>query len=165
MVSEFSLIPSLSLSLTYICANCAAILCMFIIKHHANGFSICTLYFAKFLPSIDVHIQCKPLSEPVNKLLTAQCHTTHCYNSISYDVINDENHYYFKFFLINIIFIPQQYLTNFKLCSFLSGPRNYNGLLLRAEVLNRLGHFRSSLADADNAIKCRPTTYNVSVIV
>lgn len=34
---------------------------------------------------------------------------------------------------------------------------------MRAEVLYRLGHFRSSLADADNAIKCRPTSHNVSM--
>lgn len=43
-----------------------------------------------------------------------------------------------------------------------TGPKNYNGLLLRAEVLYRLGHFRSSLADAENAIKCQPTSCNVS---
>lgn len=42
------------------------------------------------------------------------------------------------------------------------GSKNYEGLLLRSEVLYRLSHFRSSLADAENAIKCRPTAHKVS---
>lgn len=48
------------------------------------------------------------------------------------------------------------------LCLFCLGPKNYEGLLLRSEVLYRLSHFRSSLADAENAIKCRPTVHKVS---
>lgn len=45
---------------------------------------------------------------------------------------------------------------------FLAGPNNYQGLILRSEVLYRLSHFKSSLADADNALKSRPTSYKVS---
>lgn len=35
--------------------------------------------------------------------------------------------------------------------------------MLRSEVLYRLGHFRSSLADAENAIQCQPTAHKVSL--
>lgn len=45
---------------------------------------------------------------------------------------------------------------------FVSGPNNYQGLLLRSEVLYWLNHYQSSLADADNALKSRPTSYKVS---
>ncbi|XP_062540914.1 LON peptidase N-terminal domain and RING finger protein 1 [Armigeres subalbatus] len=38
-------------------------------------------------------------------------------------------------------------------------PNGYKGLLLRSEVLYRLQHYQSALADADNALKCRPTSY------
>ncbi|XP_055603197.1 LON peptidase N-terminal domain and RING finger protein 1 [Uranotaenia lowii] len=36
-------------------------------------------------------------------------------------------------------------------------PNSSKGLLLRSEVLYRLQHYQSSLADADNALKSRPT--------
>lgn len=139
----------------------------------------------KFLTSIDActFAHCKPFLTAVNKLLTVQCHT----------VINQGNSAYFFFsfefdlkdfgltsnflFSVNIwIFYSgnQMFFTILikygkkKICVILvffifPGPKNYNGLLMRAEVLYRLGHFRSSLADADNAIKCRPTSYNVSM--
>lgn len=45
------------------------------------------------------------------------------------------------------------------------GPKNFEGLLLRSEVLYRLSHFQSSLADAENAIKCRPTSHKVKFIL
>ncbi|XP_029725794.2 LON peptidase N-terminal domain and RING finger protein 1 [Aedes albopictus] len=38
-------------------------------------------------------------------------------------------------------------------------PNSHKGLLLRSEVLYRLQHYQSSLADADNALKSRPTSY------
>ncbi|XP_065076858.1 uncharacterized protein LOC135700312 [Ochlerotatus camptorhynchus] len=38
-------------------------------------------------------------------------------------------------------------------------PNSYKGLLLRTEVLYRLQHYQSALADADNALKSRPTSY------
>lgn len=44
-----------------------------------------------------------------------------------------------------------------------AGPNNVQGLLLRSEVLYWLNHFQSSLADADNALKARPTSFKVSV--
>lgn len=44
----------------------------------------------------------------------------------------------------------------------LSDPANHKSLSLRSEVLFRLKHYQSSLADADNAIKSRPTSYKVS---
>lgn len=50
-------------------------------------------------------------------------------------------------------------------CLFFSGPRNYKTLLLRSEVLYRLNHFQSSLADAEKAIECRPTSFNVRSII
>ncbi|XP_058465411.1 uncharacterized protein LOC131438979 [Malaya genurostris] len=38
-------------------------------------------------------------------------------------------------------------------------PTSYKGLLLRSEVLYRLQHYQSALADADNALKSRPTSH------
>lgn len=38
-------------------------------------------------------------------------------------------------------------------------PNSHKGLLLRSEVLYRLQHYQSALADADNALKSRPTSY------
>lgn len=80
------------------------------------------------------------------------CHLQCCQNYNACDFDSVEN-------VISILLI-------FSIFSFVyfAGPKNYNGLLLRAEVLFRLGHFRSSLADAENAIKCRPTSCNVSKI-
>lgn len=49
-----------------------------------------------------------------------------------------------------------------RIFSLFTGPNNYQGLILRSEVLYRLTHFKSSLADADNALKSRPTSYKVS---
>lgn len=46
---------------------------------------------------------------------------------------------------------------------FVAGPNNVRGLLLRSEVLFWLRHFQSSLADADNALKARPTSSKVSI--
>lgn len=48
---------------------------------------------------------------------------------------------------------------------FIAGPNNVHGLLLRSEVLYQLNHFQSSLADADNALKARPTSFKVSVMM
>lgn len=41
-------------------------------------------------------------------------------------------------------------------------PNNFKGLLLRSDVLYRLNHYQSSLADVDNALKSRPSSYKVS---
>ncbi|XP_070510085.1 LON peptidase N-terminal domain and RING finger protein 3 [Chironomus tepperi] len=38
-------------------------------------------------------------------------------------------------------------------------PNNFKGLLLRSHVLYRLKHYQSSLADVENALKSRPTSY------
>lgn len=38
-------------------------------------------------------------------------------------------------------------------------PNNFTGLLLRSQVLYKLKHYQSSLADADNAMKYRPASY------
>uniref|UniRef100_A0A1L8DSL0 Putative e3 ubiquitin ligase n=1 Tax=Nyssomyia neivai TaxID=330878 RepID=A0A1L8DSL0_9DIPT len=38
-------------------------------------------------------------------------------------------------------------------------PNNFKGLLTRSEVLYCLNQYQSSLADADNALRCRPTSY------
>lgn len=40
-----------------------------------------------------------------------------------------------------------------------NAPNSYKGLLLRAEVLYRLQHYQSALADADSALKSRPTSH------
>lgn len=53
-------------------------------------------------------------------------------------------------------------IRNFFCFVYLAGPKNFEGLLLRSEVLYRLSHFQSSLADAENAIKSRPTSHKVS---
>jgi hypothetical protein len=47
--------------------------------------------------------------------------------------------------------------------SLFSAPNNFKGLLLRSHVLYRLKHYQSSLADVENAIKSRPTSYKVSL--
>uniref|UniRef100_A0A1B0GJJ0 Putative lon peptidase domain and ring finger protein 2 n=1 Tax=Lutzomyia longipalpis TaxID=7200 RepID=A0A1B0GJJ0_LUTLO len=47
-----------------------------------------------------------------------------------------------------------------KLSKFVrEAPNNFKGLLTRSEVLYCLNQFQSSLADADNALRCRPTSY------
>lgn len=57
------------------------------------------------------------------------------------------------------------FLRVFVLFSFLffTAPNSHKGLLLRSEVLYRLQHYQSALADADNALKSRPTSYKVSM--
>lgn len=44
----------------------------------------------------------------------------------------------------------------------ISAPNNFKGLLLRSHVLYRLKHYQSSLADVENALKSRPTSYKVN---
>jgi hypothetical protein len=44
---------------------------------------------------------------------------------------------------------------------FISAPNNFKGLLLRSHVLYRLKHYQSSLADVENALKNRPSSYKV----
>ncbi|XP_058984467.1 LON peptidase N-terminal domain and RING finger protein 2-like, partial [Musca domestica] len=41
---------------------------------------------------------------------------------------------------------------------FISAPSNFKSLLLRAEVLRKMNHYQSSLADVDNALKSRYTS-------
>lgn len=41
-------------------------------------------------------------------------------------------------------------------------PTNFKSLLLRAEVLRKMNHYQSSLADVDNALKTRYTSAKVS---
>ena len=40
-------------------------------------------------------------------------------------------------------------------------PNSAKGLQLRSEVLHRLHHYQSALADADSALKCLPTSHKV----
>lgn len=47
----------------------------------------------------------------------------------------------------------------------LSAPINFKSLCLRAEVLLKLSHFQSSLADIENALKTRCTSPKVSYMV
>lgn len=59
-------------------------------------------------------------------------------------------------------------LTNiFSQFYFLSfaASNNFKGLLLRSHVLHRLKHYQSSLADVDNAIITRPSSYKVSLLI
>lgn len=44
---------------------------------------------------------------------------------------------------------------------FYLAPSNFKSLLLRAEVLKKMNHFQSSLADVENALKCRYTSAKV----
>ncbi|CRK92767.1 CLUMA_CG006225, isoform A [Clunio marinus] len=48
-----------------------------------------------------------------------------------------------------------------KVCnqSLETAPNNFKGLLLRSQVLYRLKHYQSSLADAENSINSRPSSY------
>jgi hypothetical protein len=52
---------------------------------------------------------------------------------------------------------------SFSFLLYFSAPNSFNGLLLRSQVLYRLSHYQSSLADADNALKSRPTSYKVGI--
>lgn len=64
-----------------------------------------------------------------------------------------------------IYFINANQLNlSINLCSFasLAAPNGFSGLLIRSEVLGRLGQFQSSLADADNALRSRPMSAKVS---
>lgn len=61
------------------------------------------------------------------------------------------------------IYVSINFLFVFHLLSFIfSAPNNFKGLLLRSHVLYRLKHYQSSLADVDNALKSRPSSYKVS---
>lgn len=60
---------------------------------------------------------------------------------------------------INFLFVFHLLIHTF--LSF-SAPNNFKGLLLRSHVLYRLKHYQSSLADVDNALKSRPSSYKVS---
>lgn len=42
-------------------------------------------------------------------------------------------------------------------------PTNFKSLLLRAEVLRKMNHYQSSLADVDNALKTRYTSAKVCI--
>jgi len=49
-------------------------------------------------------------------------------------------------------------------CIFVAAPSNFKSLCLRAEVLLKLSHYQSSLADIENALKTRSTSPKVSLI-
>lgn len=148
------------------CHELRLILLVVIMKYRTMRLLHFTLFCTKWRHSCQasMHAHLHILVDAVNKLLTVQCHT----------IINQREEMcvcvflfficckYFYYFSNGKIDNPNWISNYFSFLWIFSGPKNYNGLLLRAEVLYRLGHFRSSLADAENAIKCQPTSYNVS---
>lgn len=62
---------------------------------------------------------------------------------------------------INFLFVIFIFFI-FVSSSLVSAPDNFKGLLLRSHVLYRLKHYQSSLADVDNALNSRPSSYKVS---
>lgn len=58
-----------------------------------------------------------------------------------------------------------QFFSNGFLSSLILAPSNFKSLCLRAEVLLKLSHYQSSLADIENALKTRCTSPKVSYIL
>lgn len=60
--------------------------------------------------------------------------------------------------IINLHYFINNNLFSLRL---FTAPNGFTGLLIRSEVLCGLGQFQSSLADAENALRSRPTSAQV----